>query len=53
MKEDATARWVRRLNALARKLDEDAQAIHPSAWAEMLKADTERYKALARQGPRA
>lgn len=48
---DETEAWVSKLNALARKLDEDASALHPSAWPEALKADTERWKQLAAEGP--
>lgn len=48
---DKTEEWVSKLNALARKLDEDAAALHPSAWPEALKHDTERWKRLAKGGP--
>lgn len=50
---DAVDAWVRRVNQLARSLDEAGAAIHPSAWPEALGADIERFKRLALPGPQA
>lgn len=48
---DAIDAWVRRVNLAARNLDELAASMHPSAWAEALHEDTERFKRLAVAGP--
>lgn len=50
--QDAVDKWVQEINALGRKLDEEASAIHPSAWPEALKDDMERWKKLAKEGPK-
>lgn len=42
-----TDRWVARVNALARKMDDQAASLHPSAWPEMMAADNEKFKCLA------
>lgn len=49
---DTVETWVRRINQLARSLDEAAAAMHPSAWPETLRDDIERFKRLAAVGPR-
>lgn len=51
-KPDPVETWVRELNALGRKLDEEAASMHPSAWPEVLKADMDRWRELARRGPK-
>ncbi len=48
---DATDKWVARLNKLAREIDEDAATIHPSAWKEQLGDLYEKYRKLAGRGP--
>ena len=40
-------RWVASINRLARKMDEQAAAIHPSAWPELMKAENEKFRKLA------
>lgn len=50
--QDPVLRWVRRLNALAIRLDETAGTTHPSAWREQLAEDQAAYKKLAAEGPR-
>lgn len=51
MSEDATARWVRRLNAAGRELDATAASMHPSARPEAMKGQREAWKRLAKGGP--
>lgn len=50
--KDPVLAWVRRLNALAIRMDETAAATHPSAWPEELAEDRAAYRALAARGPR-
>ena len=50
-KADATLKWVRRLNAIAAKLDEACRGVHPSAWPELIAKHKAEWKALAQRGP--
>lgn len=52
VERDPVLDWVRRLNDLARKLDEDAASLHPSAWSEALGAEMAEWKRLAKAGPK-
>lgn len=52
VQEGAVERWVRQLNRLGRELDEQAAAIHPSAWHEQLADLRDRWLRLAARGPR-
>ena len=45
----STKIWVRRLNALAAKIDEYAAVLHPSAWHEQLADLFAEYEALAQR----
>jgi hypothetical protein len=47
-----TAKWVSRLNKLAREMDELAATLHPSAWHEALAPYCAKYKRLAQGAPR-
>jgi len=47
MKRLTTDEWVRRVNALARKIDEWERVLHPSAWPEQLGDLHEQYRRLA------
>jgi hypothetical protein len=49
--EEATEKWVARVNNLAREMDEKAASVHPSAWPEMMKAENEKYRKIAAQVP--
>jgi hypothetical protein len=49
---DRTEEWVRKLNTLAREMDETAQSLHPSAWPEALGPMNDRYRRLAANGPK-
>ncbi len=42
-----TDEWVKRLNALARKIDEWEGVLHPTAWPEQLGELHEQYRRLA------
>jgi len=44
-------KWVRKLNALAREMDEICCGTHPTAWPEQLLDLPEKWKKLAREGP--
>lgn len=41
------AAWVRRVNALARKLDDATDGVHPSAWPEITDAQRLEYRRVA------
>lgn len=45
-----TERWAKQVNKLARDLEDQSHAIHPSAWPEALGPDIERYRELAGEG---
>lgn len=47
---DDTDRWVRQVNEAARRLEEAASTIHPSAWPEALKDEIERYNRITKRG---
>ena len=40
--------WVAAVNRLAREMDDKASTIHPSAWAELMKADNEKFRKVAK-----
>jgi len=44
---------VAALNKLARDMDENAEAMHESAWKEQLAPEREAYTNLAKRGPTA
>jgi hypothetical protein len=46
-----TDEWVRRVNSLAREIDEIAASIHPSAWREALGPEFRKYERLAKVMP--
>lgn len=47
----AVEAWVREVNRVGRKMDEWAEALHPSAWPEALGPQISRGRELARRGP--
>ena len=47
--EDEVLSWVKKVKDQARKIDEIAHSMHPSAWPEALKDDMERFKILGPQ----
>lgn len=54
MSDDPVLAWVKSVNAIARELDEQYGAIHPSGWQELSKQDymkrlVEKYKRKAKQ----
>lgn len=49
--DDPIARWVKRVNDLARRMDDAAASMHPSAWGEQMAPLNERYRKLAASGP--
>jgi hypothetical protein len=46
-----TDEWVRRVNELAREIDEIAASIHPSAWRETLEPEFRKFERLAKVIP--
>lgn len=42
-----TEEWVRRVNALARKMDAACEGVHPTAWPELVKKDLTAWRRLA------
>lgn len=47
----ATDAWVAKVNRLAAEIDANAASLHPSAWAEALAPDFERFRKLAGKLP--
>ena len=45
-------RWVARVNLLAKKMDEEAASIHPSAWTEAMEKENEKFRKIAKSLPR-
>lgn len=46
-----TETWVAQVNRLAAEMDANAAGLHPSAWAEALAPDRERFRKLASKQP--
>ena len=46
-----TEEWVRRLNKMAREMDDACEGVHPTAWADITGKTLAAWKKLVKEAP--